>query len=779
MSNLTPVPNWDDVPAWDKNTTANGETMNAPAQALLNNVSVIRAGAPIMFDSVFADKIDGYPVGARIVLDDMLTEVVNEQPNNTNDPNVNMTGWKFDDNTFESIADMLAIENPKDGMRVFVKSYHAGLKRSARFFTYDSSVSTINNGVTVFNGWVADNLTKLSVYDCGVKGGDDDNDYNDHDSLRKLAALICEDGNTDYEVDFESVSLVVGRIDTVAGRTLQYAEQPFDLDLRKFPDSKKTIALKANGAKIRWRKGMKFGTFYRNDGTPFSPTYPFYEGSASYEAIKNQVYVYFAAHHIRSIAVDLISITGTWDFDGGSKDFVIGGGYGDSGWQLGGYGIQIIYGSKYVLGGNIKSHDHLGDSYYCAVTNTETSYGIINNIKGYRSARQGFSLTGGSNIFMQDSLFYDNGIDSLPVSSLPKANIDIEAEAANISNVFIKNTRFLNAGNESVLVEAGTTKGIIFEDCVIKGAKSFWVNKPQTQFIRCDISGVCQKMYGSTTDEDRIVFDECNIDDSTILKDNRWVFEFNTANPIFNNCTFRFSKSRWFYNSGTSLKLTELNDCKIYCGYQSDAISGSMIWNNVKIFDVRSNPAQTMLLNLTAVYFNNVSVSCPVATNLGIYANPPSITQPNNQNVQRVYVGNPYVGEITAPIFEFKNKLGNGTNYPINSLLKVMYADNITALTQNTLLYNKGDTVHCTDPVARGGVQKWVCTTAGYYNATAWVDSTAYTVGSYINSSGKVYKCTVAGTSGTVAPSHSSGTSTDGTVTWEYVGVLAVFTAYS
>lgn len=53
----------------------------------------LNKGLPYQFDQTFADKIGGYPVGARIVLDDMLTEVVNEQLNNTNNPNSDMTGW--------------------------------------------------------------------------------------------------------------------------------------------------------------------------------------------------------------------------------------------------------------------------------------------------------------------------------------------------------------------------------------------------------------------------------------------------------------------------------------------------------------------------------------------------------------------------------------------------------------------------------------------------------------------------------------------------------------
>jgi len=72
-------------------------------------------------------------------------------------------------------------------------------------------------------------------------------------------------------------------------------------------------------------------------------------------------------------------------------------------------------------------------------------------------------------------------------------------------------------------------------------------------------------------------------------------------------------------------------------------------------------------------------------------------------------------------------------------------------------------------------IDGWVCTASGVVNNTSWVASTAYTVGQTVNVNNKVYQCTVAGTSGVSAPYHTSGTATDGTVTWQYVNSLAVF----
>lgn len=55
---------------------------------------------------------------------------------------------------------------------------------------------------------------------------------------------------------------------------------------------------------------------------------------------------------------------------------------------------------------------------------------------------------------------------------------------------------------------------------------------------------------------------------------------------------------------------------------------------------------------------------------------------------------------------------------------------------------------------------------------TAWVATTAYVAGQrVINDSGKVYRCTTAGTSaGSGGPTGTTSAITDGSVVWEYLG---------
>lgn len=58
-----------------------------------------------------------------------------------------------------------------------------------------------------------------------------------------------------------------------------------------------------------------------------------------------------------------------------------------------------------------------------------------------------------------------------------------------------------------------------------------------------------------------------------------------------------------------------------------------------------------------------------------------------------------------------------------------------------------------------------------------WITLTAYAVGARVVSSGNVYQCSVAGTSGAVAPSGTTSPQTDGSVSWLYLGVYNTFFA--
>lgn len=91
--------------------------------------------------------------------------------------------------------------------------------------------------------------------------------------------------------------------------------------------------------------------------------------------------------------------------------------------------------------------------------------------------------------------------------------------------------------------------------------------------------------------------------------------------------------------------------------------------------------------------------------------------------------------------------------------------------------YNVGELLYNTAPTA-GGYVGWVCITAGTANNNVWTANKAYSINDLVNANGKVYRSTIPGTSGTLAPSHTNGIAKDGSVSWAYVDVLAVFKTF-
>lgn len=88
-----------------------------------------------------------------------------------------------------------------------------------------------------------------------------------------------------------------------------------------------------------------------------------------------------------------------------------------------------------------------------------------------------------------------------------------------------------------------------------------------------------------------------------------------------------------------------------------------------------------------------------------------------------------------------------------------------------------GDRIINISPTA-GGAIGWVCTTAGYAAESVWTARSAYSLNKLVYSGTKVYKSITAGTSGSTAPTHLSGTATDGTVTWQLVGNAVQFKTF-
>ena len=74
----------------------------------------------------------------------------------------------------KSVAEMLAINNPREGQQVATISYHNGQSKGGNVYQYVANRQLENDGGSVINGWVVQDKTALTVWDFGYKLGDDD-----------------------------------------------------------------------------------------------------------------------------------------------------------------------------------------------------------------------------------------------------------------------------------------------------------------------------------------------------------------------------------------------------------------------------------------------------------------------------------------------------------------------------------------------------------------------------------------------------------------------------
>lgn len=94
-------------------------------------------------------------------------------------------------------------------------------------------------------------------------------------------------------------------------------------------------------------------------------------------------------------------------------------------------------------------------------------------------------------------------------------------------------------------------------------------------------------------------------------------------------------------------------------------------------------------------------------------------------------------------------------------------------IAKDTIEYMPGVTFNYLRPVL--GIAAGCKGHIGGRRATAWAASAAITLNTYRASETDVYKATVAGTTGAVAPAHTAGDAVDGTVTWTWVSPRARF----
>lgn len=478
----------------------------------------------------------------------------------------------------ESVAQLADIANPRDGMRVYVKSYHAGLNKGGGTFVYDSLKASVNDGGNVINGWVRQvNPSYLNVMNFGAKG---DGVANDANAFISISNFVKQSQLRDFFIHAPSPTTEY----LVNGQTWEQGigfttKNILDIDFASMTN--KNVILQSDNAKVKFQAGQYFGSFDKNTKQKLNTVSPIYEGSENYNLVKDVITVgkIGAAFNFNNIN-GLLTI-GRLEIDGNRDGMVIGGVWGDTGWQIPAYGFRVTNVKRIDIS-NIYSHHHCLDGFYIAGYNTDTPdvvlsdvKGSISNITSTHNSRQALSLTGGQNLSFYDSTFDKTGLPEFSVRSMPMQNLDIEGEISAIRNVSFYNCFFGDTPTVSVAASVWDAKDVKFYNCKVINSlgTTIWVDKPSFKFIDCYINGRVEKNYATEIDSERTIYERCIFTDDPAVNPNLtnpnkfYLFIASGANPKLIDCTFNLYKSGSIYSSDTSAKYPILFDNLIINAY--------------------------------------------------------------------------------------------------------------------------------------------------------------------------------------------------------------------
>lgn len=134
------------------------EDLNGILYDVTSNIVYTNKGLPQYFDPDYAQLIGGYPIGARLMLDNNTNYVSSIVSNNTNNPNSNMNGWSSLSSTHivNTISDLRSYRPIDLSKYVTVQRYYdISDARSGGKFYYDATdTTTVDDGVFVFTSSV-------------------------------------------------------------------------------------------------------------------------------------------------------------------------------------------------------------------------------------------------------------------------------------------------------------------------------------------------------------------------------------------------------------------------------------------------------------------------------------------------------------------------------------------------------------------------------------------------------------------------------------------------
>lgn len=325
----------------------------------------------------------------------------------------------------------------------------------------------------------------FNVKDYGAYGDGIQNDTNAF--IAASAALTAAGGGT---LLIPAGVYMVGKQDFAGKANQGYAYRA--TDIITISNCTKPVIIEGSAAVLRIVPNLKFGSFDPITGNPYYPaSMPF--TNVNYAAGIGRMVV--LSNNSSQVLVRNLEL------DGSINSAVLGGSWGDQGYQLAAYGLYTKDCPNLRVS-NVYSHHHCLDGLYIAqspanaTATTPRTPATLINVRCEFNARQGFSWVGGGGVTAIGCKFNHTGRAAF--GSSPQAGVDIEASGgALVRNGLFINCEMINNVGLGMGADSGDSADVSFINCTFLGTTYYcaWPSKPRMHFADCTFSGITVRAY--------------------------------------------------------------------------------------------------------------------------------------------------------------------------------------------------------------------------------------------------------------------------------------------
>lgn len=437
-----------------------------------------------------------------------------------------------------------------DGIFKTLSKTDVGLSNVDNTSDINKLISTATQ--TALNAKKNKDSSEFNVLDYGAAG---DGVTNDTLAFALTAAALQSNGSGTLIIP-GGRTYIVGQQTFANGTGKGYAYQASDI-ISISNCSKVNIV--SHGAVIRLAPNMKFGAYDPVTGNAYTPSsLPFV----------NQDYKANIGYMFNLVGNDVVTFEGSMELDGNMSSVLLGGQFGDTGYQVPAYGLRVAN-SKNVYLENIYAYHHALDGIYIGQTSSydgvERRPHTLVNVRSLNNARQGLSLAGGNGITAINCKFNQNGSTSNSFASLPKSGVDLEAELGKLRNVEFINCEIRDNGASGLVSLNGDVDSVRFSRCdlITRTGNSVDQNMPGFSFRDCLIAGGLVTYYDATNNPSKAArFTHCYItNESSVIGGTTTSRVVSTSGGVgakFEDCTIVYAQGPYAEISNSSIKDTKL-----------------------------------------------------------------------------------------------------------------------------------------------------------------------------------------------------------------------------